>query len=116
MMGYVGTLHAEIQANCSFSVAGEYASDYLKDAERGSDGAVLRAGPLGHRGRLPRRAERGPRLDRAMMTVTLFTRTSHLSITLKWEDDVMASMFERIVVPIDESDPSRAASRLALGA
>jgi hypothetical protein len=49
IVSYVGTVHAEIRANCPFSVAVEYASEYLKDAERGSDGAVLRAGPLRHR-------------------------------------------------------------------
>jgi hypothetical protein len=48
-VGYVGTAHTEILANCPFSIAGEYASDYLKDAEHGNDGAVLHAGPLGHR-------------------------------------------------------------------
>src|ERR1035437_3983313 len=48
-VSYVGTVHAEIIANCPFSIAGEYASDYLKDAERGNRVSVLRAGPLGHR-------------------------------------------------------------------
>jgi hypothetical protein len=46
---YVGTVHAEVLANCPFSIAGEYASEYFKEAERGGDGAVLHAGPLGHR-------------------------------------------------------------------
>jgi hypothetical protein len=42
----VGTVHTEILANCPFSIASDYASAYFKDAERGSKGAVLHAGPL----------------------------------------------------------------------
>jgi hypothetical protein len=45
----VRTVHAEILANCPFSVSAEYASEYLKEAEGGGNGAVLHAGPLGHR-------------------------------------------------------------------
>ena len=48
-MSYAGTVHAEILANCPFSIAGEYANDYLEDAERENDGTILRAGPLSHR-------------------------------------------------------------------
>ncbi|HZW53942.1 MAG TPA: hypothetical protein VFF00_07900 [Candidatus Elarobacter sp.] len=45
-MAYTATVHAERVVDCPFSVAHEYASDYLRDAERGGDGAVLRAGPF----------------------------------------------------------------------
>ena len=51
----VGTVHAEILANCPFSIASEYASDYLEDAGRGTKGAVLHAGPLHCRGGPARR-------------------------------------------------------------
>lgn len=48
-MGYEGVLHAERFTSCPFSVAQEYAEDYLRDAERGGDRAVVSAGPLRRR-------------------------------------------------------------------
>lgn len=42
-------LHAERVVDCPFSVAHEYAEDYLGEAERGGGEAVLRAGPLRRR-------------------------------------------------------------------
>jgi hypothetical protein len=46
---YAGIVHAEILANCPFSVADKYASEYLSDAEREDGGTVLRAGLRRHR-------------------------------------------------------------------
>ncbi|GAC1582296.1 MAG: hypothetical protein NVS3B7_17660 [Candidatus Elarobacter sp.] len=49
VMQHLGIVHAERIAGCPFSVAQEYAEDYLRDAELGSEGAVLFAGPLARR-------------------------------------------------------------------
>jgi hypothetical protein len=44
-----GIIHRELVADCPFSVAQEYAEGYLRAAESGSDGGVVRAGPFARR-------------------------------------------------------------------
>ncbi len=45
-MPYRGTVHVERHTACPFSVAQEYAKDYLREAESGGERAFLSAGPL----------------------------------------------------------------------
>jgi len=46
---YTGSIHAERLANCPYSIAQEYAEEYLREAESGSDALVVYAGPIGKR-------------------------------------------------------------------
>ena len=48
-MGYEGSVHAECLTDCPFSIAQDYVEEYLRDAERGADSAVVYAGPFRRR-------------------------------------------------------------------
>ncbi|GAC1430513.1 MAG: hypothetical protein NVSMB5_24770 [Candidatus Velthaea sp.] len=48
-MDYERTVHAERLTDCPFSVAQDYAEEYLHHAERGDDRALVYAGPLQRR-------------------------------------------------------------------